>query len=407
MIALVMGRGVEGCGVTRFTIEYKNWLEKQGKEVVVYALKDKSNFTRAKAQKFDYKIFKAEDDISDELNRCEYVAYMSTPSKSNSPEAIESFLNHCVKEVTTKKIFIQHDHKNQSLIRNVRMWDIVEMCDLVFTHCLHSDFGIQYQKPKLVPQAPIYEFKIGVDFEEFKQKKFSERVDRISYFGRYARFKHPERLLDLRVKLKAEIITEMRGLERSIEALDIYKRAYEEPYDIIDYHYSIKLEKQNIKDEEELKERIKKIQEKKDIQDCFDKTYVYGPYERDEGMEEVSKSKFGCSFYELDARAYGNHVEFAMLEMVALGLIPIFSKHWGDNTKHISGEFFSSIPFSGIYMDYTNDENIDEVCKEIIKLNNDEELYNNYVSECIKVYKKHSSTDIVFKALQKTIGEIL
>jgi hypothetical protein len=29
MIALVMGRGVEGCGVTRYTIEYKNWLEKQ------------------------------------------------------------------------------------------------------------------------------------------------------------------------------------------------------------------------------------------------------------------------------------------------------------------------------------------------------------------------------------------
>ena len=42
MIALIMGRGVEGCGVTRYTIEYKNWLEKQGKEVVVYALKEKS-----------------------------------------------------------------------------------------------------------------------------------------------------------------------------------------------------------------------------------------------------------------------------------------------------------------------------------------------------------------------------
>ena len=55
MIALVMGRGVEGCGVTRYTIEYKNWLEKQGKEVVVYALKEKS-FSRGKAQIFDYKM---------------------------------------------------------------------------------------------------------------------------------------------------------------------------------------------------------------------------------------------------------------------------------------------------------------------------------------------------------------
>jgi hypothetical protein len=411
MIALVMGRGVEGCGVTRYTIEYKNWLEKQGKEVVVYALKDKSNFTRANAQKFDYKIFTAVDDISGKLNECEYVVYMSTPSVSNSSKAIDSFMEYCVKAVKVKKVFIQHDHKNQSLIRNARMWDILEMCDIVFTHCLQSDFGIKYQLGKLVPPSPIYEFKIGIDFTDFKQKKFSEKVDRISYFGRFARFKHPERLLELRKGLKAKIITEMRGLERSIEAVDIYKRAYEEPYDIIDYHYPIKLIKQKIKVKaycysyvEEFKKRINEIQEKKDIQDCFDKTYVYGPYEREEGMEELSKSKFGCSFYELDARAYGNHVEFAMLEIVALGLIPIFSKHWGDNTKHISGKPFSSIPFSGIYM---GPDNIDEVCNEIIKLNNDEKIYNEYVDKCIEVYKQHSSTDVAFQDLQVKMGEIL
>ena len=121
-------------------------------------------------------------------------------------------------------------------------------------------------------------------------------------------------------------------------------------------------------------------------------------------MEEISKSKFCCSFYELEARYYGYHVEYAMLEIVGLGLIPIFSKHWGDNTMHRSGSYFSSIPYSGIYM---SSDNIDEVCEEVIKLNNDEVLYNEYVNNCIEIYKDHSSSNSVFSDLQKTIGEIL
>ena len=386
MIALVMGRGVEGCGVTRYTIEYKNWLEKQGKEVVVYALKEKS-FSRGKAQIFDYKIFTPDDDISGELNECEYVVYMSVPSTTNSKKGIDNFVENCVYKVKVKKIFIQHDHKRQSLQRNARMLEIIDKCDITFTHCTNSDFGELYRKEfnSLFETRNLYEFKIGLDFEQFTKfrKQFSEKIDRASYFGRFARFKHPQRVLDLRKHLKGKIITEMRGLERSIGALDIYNHP-----DIIE---------------------VKKGQDIK--QDCFDKTYVYGPYDRDEGMEEVSKSKFGCSFYELDARAYGNHVEFAMLEIVGLGLIPIFSKHWGDNTKHISGKPFSQVDNSGIYLEFRKQDkvciNIDEVCNEIIKLNNNENLYNDYVDKCIEVYKQHSSTDVAFQDLQKTIGEIL
>ena len=226
---------------------------------------------------------------------------------------------------------------------------------------------------------PKYDyFRVAMDFDTVAplRKKFSEKVDRASYFGRFARFKHPQRVIDLRKHLKGNIITEMRGLERSIGALDIFNHP-----------------------------EIIEVRKGEDIeQNCFDKSYVYGPYNRNEGMEEISKSKFGCSFYELDARYYGYHVEYAMLEIVGLGLIPIFSKHWGDNTMHRSGKYFSSIPYSGIYM---SSDNIDEVCEEVIKLNNNEELYNEYVSSCIEIYKEHSSSDSVFSDLQKTIGEIL
>jgi hypothetical protein len=383
MIALVMGRGVEGCGVTRYTVEYKNWLEKQGKEVVVYALKEKS-FSRGKAQIFDYKIFTPSDDISGELNECDYIVYMSVPSTSNSKKGIDNFVENCVYKVTPKKIFIQLDHKRQSLQRNARMWDVVEHCDIVFNYSRTTDFGIQFDKhfgPTLVPRErpiPKYEyFRVAMDFDTVLplRKKFSEKVDRASYFGRFARFKHPERVIDLRKHLKGNIITEMRGLERSIGALDIFGHP-----DIIEVKKGADVE-----------------------QNCFNKTYVHGPYNRNEGMEELSRSKFGCSFYELDARYYGYQVEYAMLEIVGLGLIPVFSKHWGDNTKHYSGVNFSSIEGSGIYM---SSSNIDEVCDEMNRLN-DESVYNTYVDNCINIYKEHSSADRCFTELQKTIGEIL
>jgi len=47
-IAIIMGRGIEGCGVTKFTVEQTNWLGKNGHDFVVYSSKDKS-WTRKNA----------------------------------------------------------------------------------------------------------------------------------------------------------------------------------------------------------------------------------------------------------------------------------------------------------------------------------------------------------------------
>ena len=42
----ILGRGIEGCGVTRFTLELKDWALKQGWDYTVYAPSDKK-WTRA------------------------------------------------------------------------------------------------------------------------------------------------------------------------------------------------------------------------------------------------------------------------------------------------------------------------------------------------------------------------
>lgn len=40
-IAIVMGRGVEGCGVTKYCVELEDWLIKNSYDTTVYASKDK------------------------------------------------------------------------------------------------------------------------------------------------------------------------------------------------------------------------------------------------------------------------------------------------------------------------------------------------------------------------------
>ena len=82
-------------------------------------------------------------------------------------------------------------------------------------------------------------------------------------------------------------------------------------------------------------------------------------------------------------------------------MLPFFSKLFGDNVKHISGKSFSSIKHSGIFMDGNN---IDEVCKEIETLNNNQKSYDNYVGDCLSIYEAHSSSDRTWADLQESMG---
>ena len=54
-IVHILGRGIEGCGVTRFTLELKDWALDQGWDYTVYAPTDKK-WTRASSHYLDENI---------------------------------------------------------------------------------------------------------------------------------------------------------------------------------------------------------------------------------------------------------------------------------------------------------------------------------------------------------------
>ena len=84
-IAILLGRGIEGCGVTRFATELQSYLLSQNYECKSFASIDK-NWGRKKSQDTNILEFNNDEipEIRKELNNFDIVFYQSLPSKSNS-----------------------------------------------------------------------------------------------------------------------------------------------------------------------------------------------------------------------------------------------------------------------------------------------------------------------------------
>ena len=140
-IALLMGRGVEGCGVTRYVVEQYNYMISNGHDVKVFSTKDK-NWGRKKSHELVVEEIKNDELLSLKQRLIDYdvVFIHSVPSTGHSKECQKSFLE-LVKSIDCFKVFIQNDHLKASMIRNAFMWETVEECDLVYTHSLESYFS--------------------------------------------------------------------------------------------------------------------------------------------------------------------------------------------------------------------------------------------------------------------------
>ena len=93
-IALILGRGIEGAGVTRYMIEICSFLKTKDIEHQVYVVDDKK-WGRGKAQDMpDYKFITKENILTfaDTLNTFDYVFINSVPSVKHSQWAQDGFL---------------------------------------------------------------------------------------------------------------------------------------------------------------------------------------------------------------------------------------------------------------------------------------------------------------------------
>lgn len=400
-IATILGRGIEGAGVTRFAIEFEYYVRtKTRHEIDVYALIDK-RWPRENSQEHDRFInIKVKEEglyeLIRELNTYDAILYHSVPAKKGFSDECKLFFNTMVQSVRKPKRFsIQHDHKKQSLSRNIDIVEFNRSMDFIFTFDYNTAFAHLLREKIPNVQKKLIPYNLGIDFDSYKEfrKPFKLRKRRISYFGRFAGFKEPWRLYDLHPYIrKYKFITELRGIERSIYGY--FKMIHGNEDRIHDC---------TISRDSVISSKYQKTR----------KPYVYGPYIRKEGLEEISYSLFGASFFNIVRKkedvikeTSGRSTDFAQLEMIAVGLIPVYDYDWSVDTGTLDGRTYNEIPYFGLFLkkDFSNAQ---EIAEEMNRIANDKNLANRYIRTGDKIIRENFSTEIVFKEIVNNIKKRL
>ena len=386
-IALVLAKGVEGCGLTRHTIEFYNWLIKEGHDATIYAAIEK-RWPRHKTTDIIATEFKRKDipKIAKELEQHDVVYYTSYPHKSVGDEFNEDFIQHCIYGLENPiKVGNCLDHNTANLAKNYKYWEIMKAMDAMFNYSARSNFANKLREH--APDTPLIEMNLNpYDYDAWNRVVVptEEQERRTTYFGRFAGFKDPFRMFEIMELMKDHnFVTEARGVERSMGALPMFLE----------------------EDRKTPRSDVFEVNEKKNpitYPQQTDKLYIHGPYNLAEGMAELGKSMFGAEFFNLPERLYGSMIEYAMCEVIAAGTIPLFDKHWGENVIHrTEGVPFIELEDFAIFVDK---DNVEASIPQMLELANDHKRRDEFRKNSLRLAKLHNAPEVVntdlFQAIQ-------
>lgn len=392
-IAQILGRGIEGAGVSRYAYEMNQWLVKNGYDATIYVVHEKKwpRFKKAPIKEFTTIDNMSKDELVTLFNSYDCVFIHSVPSIKHSSDCQKKFME-MVHEITSLKVIFQNDHKLQSLSRNANFLDICKDCDRI------ASFGVT---------TPFYKKVIEVLGEEEALKRYvhlhnsfdtsrllsfrkQQHKNRITYLGRYATFKDPKRMLALLpyVSQHGQEL-ECIGIEKSIGAVSNF--------------FWIDPKTPTLNPAIEFYTNLINIPNRDP-----NKLYVFGPYDWEEGVEALSNSLFGASFYHLPPETYGNNIEYAQVEMIGVGCIPIFDYGFGESVyAYENGESTGKrlIDIENFAVFLKKDlSNLQDVIKQIKEISNDPELQEKYRKVSFDVISKHVNVDSVNNKLLQDLN---
>jgi hypothetical protein len=406
-IALIMGRGIEGCGVTKFTIEQCKFYEKHGYSYKVFASKDKK-WTRTNAHNTDniHQLKFAKDDEVNEMineinwNGFDMVIINSLPAMSLKEEAIENF-KRMLEEIKIPVILIQHDHAMQSIRRNGALDEAIKKASVIFVHSTTNDFA-KYASDLVGPKVdlfetiegtPIHSFQPGMYFDEVKERYWKSNREGFESFvpecvdtnhhkwiGRTTSWKgyiemfkfHNEYLMP------NDVLTTFEGIERSPAFLGF--RELSEFNNLL----------------------AENIEEYNFDEGYGDHVHVFGPYIQNEMLERMSKAGFGYQLSRMKPHFIDRSIEYTHCEVVCTGTIPVFHKRYGEACTHRHyGEKLIDMGNSGtIWLD---ENNLEETFAQVLDLFDHPEKRNRMRNQAYEFYKLHQDADYTFKELMNNI----
>ncbi len=384
-ISIVLGRGIEGCGVTKNAVEWESWLTKNGHITTIYASKDKKwsrnnshNIRNLVHVRFDKDDF---EQVYEGCKKSDIVIFSSLPSVNHSQKCIKNFSK--LFDLNVKKISFQHDHNKSSLRRNALIQESIEKVDMIFAHSTSGDFADMVNTPNLfdMTERKINLRQPAINFSEYKKywkQIYKQDPRHHKWIGRTARWKGYDLMFNFHNNHLKNINhqTTFEGIEKSPVFIE-FKRDYEF-YDCLDSNPN-------------------------DMNDRYgDKASVFSQYVNSELLERLSKCGFGYQLSILDKKYIEKSLEFTHLEIVAVGAIPIFRKEYGDICIHrYYNKPLTEIDSGTIWL---SEDNMEDCKNKIIELSKDNELRDDYRKKAVEYYSYYDC-DYVISDMFKIIKE--
>ena len=405
-VVTLLGRGVEGCGVTKFTVEMNKWLKKRGFKTTIVALKDKTWSRKDSHVIDDLAQFKfAKDDqfaaAREIVDNADVVIVNSLPSlvtkkgiKAHDAKAVDNFLE-LIKTTKAPMIMFQHDHNKLSLRRNAGTKELVEHAKLLFAHAKTGDFAAQvaafsggdglgaiFSKTA----KDIKTFQPAFNFDEHREKYWLPIMEQYQFhcrwIGRTTFWKGFVPMFDLHNNYlkKAGFLTVLEGIEKSPAFLDFRTKSVfvdmlgKNPNDIGTYQY------------------------------CGKDAVVFSVYNNEEMLYRMAQTAFGFQLSLLNPRFIDKSIEYTHCEIPAVGALPVFRKEFGDACIHrVTGDPLTQSKDSGTLWLPTDPTQHGVVAEQIDTLSVAHNARDEMRHKAFEFYKAHQDSDVVFADIWKEI----
>ena len=225
--AFIFGKGIDGCGVTRGTQIFEEWLIKNGHTTSVFSFETRQVLTRGKRSSFlgDVTTVAHEElEISDEVvkavNKCDVAIFHNYPTRkcADSTERLLRF----IKKIETLKVMHDHGVSQNTINAIPQAGEFYSYADILVAQSTTGLSARAYTKfdPSLegrVVENPIWIEPKGLEKYDVP---FEDRRKVLNYTGRNSPVKQIALLCDTMPRLLELGWTgELMGVERSINAV--------------------------------------------------------------------------------------------------------------------------------------------------------------------------------------------
>lgn len=422
-VAVLLLRGLEGCGVTTYARHFQRYFKDNDGVCDIFVLKTKKKIGRPETSSdIEVKDFKFEDtqSIVDCINS-EYDAVMvfSVPAKSAGEEIVENYVDKILNKIEVRKIFVNHDHSSASFSRNADYQRAIESCDVTLCHSLKhtsrgfinwmekNDVKAKVDKLDVFFHVPIVEHLINYDK--------TDRVKRVVCAGRSASWKRTELAFRLHeFSREKDFITEIIGYERSIGVFEFLNE-----YSKIQKFWGVD---KPLKPGSKLSPSVPSAYTNADANEFVfdyldehgqssDLIYSIGCYKYFRGMERISKSAYAIHgrTFEHNRLDYGNNPEYQTLECMLLS-VPIIHRHFAETVTLPGTETLLKDTSGFLTIDDDNTKHLfgPNIIEPELLVDQMEDVWNNSYTEArqmsVNLVREHYSTDVLVPKMLERCG---